>query len=393
MKKVFVTYAWGTQEENERVYSFVNMLRENGYDATCDQKEMQESTAPSFTQMMSRGLQSDKVIVILSAAYKRKADEPMTGVSREYEIIASEWRKPENNRKFIFVSFEGCSQERLDRIVPIMFTGIKLIDLAEDEKKGFRELYSCLNEVLQIEFGEVKEKTPDLQPRELPKFSLGHVKTLTVYKQSDDACVSRDDLHLIYEWLVDEAMSFKVKIRDCDIEEKKAQREKLQERAVLGERLSKEEDQWFAVINAQIKREEASLGNKEKALEIFFSHREFVQYMGYKTAENLCRIVKAVVQPSGEEEGTVTPVSVELFYDGEDKEKIVPGFFGVAIEGAFLDEIFFTVLQRREAGIWDVGTDNVSFRILPKMLYFLAEHGYEAQEELRRLEDYRMGLA
>ena len=115
--------------------------------------------------------------------------------------------------------------------------------------------------------------------------------------------------------------------------------------------------------------------------------------MGYKTAENLCRIVKAVVQPSGEEEGTVTPVSVELFYDGEDKEKIVPGFFGVAIEGAFLDEIFFTVLQRREAGIWDVGTDNVSFRILPKMLYFLAEHGYEAQEELRRLEDYRMGLA
>ncbi len=134
-------------------------------------------------------------------------------------------------------------------------------------------------------------------------------------------------------------------------------------------------------------------GTKEKALEIFFSHREFVQYMGYKTAENLCRIVKAVVQPSGEEEGTVTPVSVELFYDGEDKEKIVPGFFGAAIEGAFLDEIFFTALQRREAGIWDVGTDNVSFRILPKMLYFLAEHGYEAQEELRRLEDYRMGLA
>lgn len=39
MKKVFVTYAWGTQEENERVYSFVNMLRENGYDATCDQKQ------------------------------------------------------------------------------------------------------------------------------------------------------------------------------------------------------------------------------------------------------------------------------------------------------------------------------------------------------------------
>ena len=84
--------------------------------------------------------------------------------------------------------------------------------------------------------------------------------------------------------------------------------------------------------------------------------------MGYKTAENLCRIVKAVVQLQGRKKGLSLRSLLNCFYDGEDKEKIVPGFFGAAIEGAFLDEIFFTALQRREAGIWDVGTDNVSFR-------------------------------
>ena len=52
-----------------------------GYEATCDQKgDTGEHSAFIYTDDVP-GLQSDKVIVILSAAYKHKADEPMTGVS------------------------------------------------------------------------------------------------------------------------------------------------------------------------------------------------------------------------------------------------------------------------------------------------------------------------
>ena len=42
----------------------------------------------------------------------------------------------------------------------------------------------------------------------------------------------------------------------------------------------------------------------------------------------------------------------------------------------------------------DAGTDNVSLRFSLKMLYFPAEHGYEAQEEsaVGCFEDYRTGF-
>ena len=69
---IFISYAYDSDEHKERVESFVEMLRQMGFDAKMD--SMLKAKFPDLDQLMTYGLKSDKIIVILSPEYKRKAD-------------------------------------------------------------------------------------------------------------------------------------------------------------------------------------------------------------------------------------------------------------------------------------------------------------------------------
>ncbi|QFG53621.1 SEFIR domain-containing protein [Chryseobacterium sp.] len=87
-RSIFITYAWEDEEYNSQIISFVNFLRENGFDASMDKKKSQEEASMNFNQMMVEGIQnSSKVIVILSEKYKQKADKFEGGVATELKII------------------------------------------------------------------------------------------------------------------------------------------------------------------------------------------------------------------------------------------------------------------------------------------------------------------
>ena len=149
-------------------------------------------------------------------------------------------------------------------------------------KKGFRELYSCLNEVLQIEFEEVK-KTPDLQPscRSFPR------------PREDAHCLNRAMLLVSrgwsspYIWMAcgwDHVFS---KWRSgLWYRGKKSSAEKLAGKELFWENGLVGEGRAVVLLHPRrLSARKRASGTKEKALEIFFSHREFVQYMGYKTAK------------------------------------------------------------------------------------------------------------
>jgi len=76
---IFISYSWIEEKPDESVLRLVAKLRENGYNAVCDVMQVQKESAINFPEMMARNLKdADKVIVVLSENYKKKADSFLT---------------------------------------------------------------------------------------------------------------------------------------------------------------------------------------------------------------------------------------------------------------------------------------------------------------------------
>ena len=104
---VAISYAQENPKYIEKVMGFVDLLRrEYGYNAVMDQMLKQEQTAIDFNEMMSKLIaDSEKVIVVLSHTYKKKADAFESGVGKEYRIILDQIDK--KSKKYIFITFSS----------------------------------------------------------------------------------------------------------------------------------------------------------------------------------------------------------------------------------------------------------------------------------------------
>ena len=109
---------------------------------------------------MSKGLGRDKVIVVLSESYKKKADESLGGVGIEYKSISCDMDK--HPQKYILVSFDPLNDDVRAKITPILFISHEVIDLSEDSKNGYKKLFSKLRDIPLIVFSEVGSKLPEV---------------------------------------------------------------------------------------------------------------------------------------------------------------------------------------------------------------------------------------
>lgn len=174
MIRIFVTYAWGNEKENMQVISFVDFLRRNGFDASCDIAETCKETAASFTSIMSKGLNADKIIVVLSESYKKKAMITGSGVWNEYKVISANIGiEPQ---RYILVSFVEVNISSLQRIVPPLFTSHEIVDLYKDEKRNFQTLIAKLRDEPHYVFSPVGTGMPAVQKIDIPAFSLNGKK-------------------------------------------------------------------------------------------------------------------------------------------------------------------------------------------------------------------------
>ncbi|SPY35874.1 SEFIR domain [Porphyromonas cangingivalis] len=168
-KSVFVTYAWENEEHNDKVISFVNFLREKGYNASMDRKESQEETATNFNKMMIQNIQnSEKVIIVLSPKYKEKADTFTGGVGFEFGMVLEELKIHIN--KYIFVSF---GTEKFEDITPLGIAGREILDLKKDQDQNeFNELFAKLDNKSTIVFSDVNEEKVEVKIKEIKPFKL-----------------------------------------------------------------------------------------------------------------------------------------------------------------------------------------------------------------------------
>jgi len=172
--EAFISYSWDNEEHEEKVLAFTDHLRKNGYDARIDKMISQQETATNFVKMMHIAmLNHQKIIVVLSEGYKKKAETFTSGVGEEYQLLLSDISK--NSRKYILVSFDG----RSDEIIPFGLKGREIIDLYLPN--GFDELYRKLSGKDKYIFSEVAAEKPNLESISISEFkSVNPAKVISI---------------------------------------------------------------------------------------------------------------------------------------------------------------------------------------------------------------------
>ncbi len=115
--KVFVSYSEDTQQNKEWVVRLVNKLRAvYGINAKADAID----TVNDLNKMMIEGIRdSDKIIIVLTKEYTRKAEAYEAGVGKETRLLSNAVFN--NNNKIVIVKKENCN-------VPYYLQGFKYVN-------------------------------------------------------------------------------------------------------------------------------------------------------------------------------------------------------------------------------------------------------------------------
>ncbi|MDD3653994.1 MAG: toll/interleukin-1 receptor domain-containing protein [Desulfotomaculaceae bacterium] len=127
MPKVFISYAWATEEHNNWVKDFAQRLRKDGVEVTLDQWHL--ALGDQLPEFMERSIrENDYILIVCTPKYKAKSDSRAGGVGYEGDIMTGEVLSDKNDRKFIPILREGEWNES----APSWLKGKKYVDLRDD---------------------------------------------------------------------------------------------------------------------------------------------------------------------------------------------------------------------------------------------------------------------
>ena len=180
--KVFVTYSWDEVDHNTQVLALTDQLRKNGFEATNDKLLSQAQGSISLDRMMVEHLtKSDKVVVVLSEGYAKKANGFQGGVGMEYEFIISDIKtKP---AKYILVALQPYKTS----LLPAGFTSRSVINITTQE--GMNELVRKLSDQPEYIASPVADTIPRLPSINIPafEFKVKPVVDVAVVDKGDDS--------------------------------------------------------------------------------------------------------------------------------------------------------------------------------------------------------------
>lgn len=132
--RIFISYSWDSENHKANVAEFVSQLRSNGIEVIYDGDLELGERLPRF--MENSIAKSDFVLYICTPNYKYKADNRVSGVGYENNIITSELYETQDERKFIPILFAGTWSE----LLPIWSKGKLGIDLTISPSSEFERL-------------------------------------------------------------------------------------------------------------------------------------------------------------------------------------------------------------------------------------------------------------
>ena len=143
--KVFISYAWGSEDYQNKVLAFVTQLRGDGIDTIFDKWDLTEGNDTyAFMEMCVNDPSVTNVLMLLDPIYAQKANNHSGGVGTETQIISAEVYKEVTQDKFIPVIMER--DENGDVCKPIYLQGRLHFDLsmADDYDNSYQRLVKTL---------------------------------------------------------------------------------------------------------------------------------------------------------------------------------------------------------------------------------------------------------
>ncbi|PKG42516.1 toll/interleukin-1 receptor domain-containing protein [Psychroflexus sp. MES1-P1E] len=184
-KTIFLSYSWDSPEHKNWVLNLANRLVTNGIDVIFDQYDL--SAGMEMTYFMEKAITADKILVILTPEYKKKADKREGGAGFEHSLISLELYKSDPIKtKVIPVIRNGTK----DTSCPVFIETRVFHDMRDDKffNSKFFELVKILSDeplVKKPKLGKLPDfnnEIPDVEAtiiefREKERF-LGNKKSI-----------------------------------------------------------------------------------------------------------------------------------------------------------------------------------------------------------------------
>ena len=105
--KVFISYAWGTKEYQDKVLAFATDLVGDGIDVVLDKWSLKEGNDTyAFMEQSVNDQTVTNVLLLLDPEYEKRANDRNGGVGTETQIISAEIYNKTNQDKFLPIIFE-----------------------------------------------------------------------------------------------------------------------------------------------------------------------------------------------------------------------------------------------------------------------------------------------
>ena len=130
--KVFISYAWGTREYQQKVLAFATELVNDSVDVILDKWSLNEGNDTYvFMEKCVNDETVTNVLLLLDPKYEEKANERSGGVGTETQIISAEIYNNVTQDKFLPVVFERHTDGRIPK--PTYLKSILHFDLTNEE--------------------------------------------------------------------------------------------------------------------------------------------------------------------------------------------------------------------------------------------------------------------
>lgn len=143
--KVFISYAWGSKEYQDKVLSFATSLQGDGIEVLFDKWDLKEGhDTYAYMERSVNDASVTGVIILLDPLYEEKANNRDGGVGTETQIISPEIYNNVTQEKFLPVVFERKKDGAVPK--PSYLQGLLHFDLTIDDtyNSEYQRLVKCL---------------------------------------------------------------------------------------------------------------------------------------------------------------------------------------------------------------------------------------------------------
>ncbi|WP_273327849.1 SEFIR domain-containing protein [Vallitalea guaymasensis] len=131
--KVFISYAWGSEEYQAKVLSLATDLVNDGIDVQFDKWSLKEGNDTyAFMERCVADTSITNVLILLDEQYSIKANLRSGGVGTETQIISAEIYNKTKQEKFIPIIFERGQNDEVYK--PVYLNGLLHFDLSISER-------------------------------------------------------------------------------------------------------------------------------------------------------------------------------------------------------------------------------------------------------------------